>query len=72
MYAEFAEWCEDSAANLRQETKVAQSQVDDLTETIGKEVADQQALISKIDDVGADIASDEKELAAATKRLSVP
>jgi len=67
VYAEFAEWCEDRAANLRNEVKTSKGQAEGLQATIDKEIATQQALSSEIDDYGADIASDEKDLAGATK-----
>jgi hypothetical protein len=67
VYAEFAEWCEDRAKNLRYEVKTAKGQAAGLQAIVFKETSTQQALNSQIEDIAADIASDEKDLAAATK-----
>jgi len=67
VYAEFAEWCEDRSKNLGFEIKTGKGQAEGLQATIDKETANQQMLSSKIEDLAGDIATDEKDLAAATK-----
>jgi len=67
VYAEVAEWCEDRATNLRFEVKTATGQAEGLQAVVFKETSTQLALNSKIEDIAADITTDEKDLAAATK-----
>merc|ERR1719158_1617821 len=55
VYAEYAEWCEDRATNLRYEVKTATAQAEGLQATVDKEIADQQLLNSQIEDHAADI-----------------
>merc|ERR1719386_15311 len=67
VYAEFAEWCEDRSKELRYEVKTAKREIQNLEATITKESSTQQVLTTQVEDIAADIASDEKDLAAATK-----
>jgi len=67
VYEEFAEWCEDSSKDLGFEIKTAKAEVADLKATIDKETARSQALETKIGELGADIATDEADLKAATE-----
>jgi chromosome segregation ATPase len=66
-YEEFSEWCEDRSKDLGFEIKTGKSEVADLTATIDKEVANAQALDTKIDVLSGDIATDEADLKAATE-----
>jgi len=67
VYEEFAEWCEDSSKDLGFEIKTAKAEVADLKATIAKETARSGALDTKIGELGADIATDEADLKAATE-----
>jgi len=67
VYAEYAEWCEDRSKELRNEVKTAKRDVQNLEATIAKETSTQQVLTSQIEDIAGHIASDESDLAAATK-----
>jgi hypothetical protein len=67
VYEEFAEWCEDSSKDLGFEIKTAKAEVADLKATIAKETARSEALDTKIGELGADIATDEADLKAATE-----
>jgi len=67
VYAKFSEWCEERNANIGYEVKTATAEAEGLQATIMKETANQQVLSSQIEDFAADIATDEKDLAAATK-----
>jgi len=67
VYEEFAEWCEDSSKDLGFEIKTAKAEVADLKATIAKETARSDALETKIGELGADIATDEADLKAATE-----
>jgi len=67
VYAEFAEWCETRSKNIGYEVKTAKGQAAGLQATVVKETSNQQVLSSQIEDIAADIATDEKDLAAATK-----
>jgi len=66
-YEEFSEWCEDRSKDLGFEIKTGKAEVADLTATIDKEVANAQALDTKIDVLSGDIATDEADLKAATE-----
>jgi chromosome segregation ATPase len=67
VYAKFSEWCEDRATNLQYEVKTGTAEAEGLQATVDKEIANQQVLSSQIEDTAAAIATDEKDLAAATK-----
>merc|ERR1719380_1391 len=60
-------WCKDTAVNLGFEIETGSSEVEELKATIGKEAATISALASKVEDLAATIAMDDKDLAAATK-----
>merc|ERR1719276_58133 len=66
-YEEFSEWCEDRSKDLGFEIKTGKAEVADLTATFDKEVANAQALDTKIDVLSGDIATDEADLKAATE-----
>merc|ERR1719377_372863 len=67
VYAEFAEWCEDRSKELRNEVKTAKREIQNLEATVYKETNAQDVLTTKIEDIAGHIASEEKDLAAATK-----
>jgi len=67
IYEEFSEWCEDRSKDIGFEIKTGKSEVADLSATIDKEVANAQALETKIDVLSGDIATDEADLKAATE-----
>ena len=66
-YEEFSEWREDRSKDLGFEIETGKAEVADLTATIDKETANAQALGTKIDELAADIATDEADLKAATE-----
>jgi uncharacterized coiled-coil DUF342 family protein len=66
-YEEYAEWCEDRNKEIGFEIKTGTAQAGDLTATISKETANADALETKIDELSADIATDEADLKAATE-----
>jgi len=66
VYSEFAEWCEERNRNVGYEIKTGKSQVAELQATILKETSTQDALGTQIEELIASIATDEKDLAAAT------
>jgi len=67
VYSEFAEWCEEGSKNLGYEIKTGKTEAAELQATIFKETSKQDVLTTQIEDVAADIAADEKDLAAAGK-----
>jgi len=67
VYAEYSEWCEDRHRSVGYEIKTGTSQVAELQATILKESSSQDALSTQIEELAASIATDEKDLAAATK-----
>merc|ERR1719487_1631592 len=66
-YDEFSEWCEDRSKNVGFEIKTGKSEIADLTATIEKETSTISALSTKIEELSGSIATDESDLAAATK-----
>jgi len=66
-YDEFSEWCEDRSKNVGFEIKTGKAEVADLSATIEKETSNIAALSTKIEELSGSIASDEADLAAATK-----
>merc|ERR1719258_367063 len=66
-YDEFSEWCEDRSKNVGFEIKTGKSEIADLTATIEKETSTISALSTKIEELSGSIATDEADLAAATK-----
>jgi len=67
VYSEFAVWCEEGSTNLGYEIKTGKTEAAELQATIFKETSKQDVLNTQIEDVAADIAADEKDLAAAGK-----
>jgi hypothetical protein len=67
VYAKFAEWCEDRSKELHFEVKTAKREIQNLEATVYKESNAQGVLTTKIEDTAGHIASEEKDLAAATK-----
>jgi len=67
IYAEFAEWCEDTSKDVMYEIKTGKGNVADLKATIEKEAANIAVQDSAIEDLAGQIASDEADLKAATE-----
>jgi len=67
VFAEFSEWCEDEARELGFSIKTAKSEIANLEATIAKESANIEVLNTKIEDVAAELSSDEADLKAATE-----
>merc|ERR1719473_1640028 len=65
-FKDYVEWCDDAAANLRNEIKTGTEKQEELEATISKCKADIEACSVKIEDLSRAIAADEKELAEAT------
>jgi DNA repair exonuclease SbcCD ATPase subunit len=66
VYDEFAEFCEDRSRELGFEIKTGKQEVKDLSATVAKEKATAESLNAKIEELSGDIATDEKDLKAAT------
>jgi chromosome segregation ATPase len=66
VFDEFSEWCEDRSRNVGFEIKTGKSQVAELTATIQNEESKQDSLTTEIEELGASIASNDKDLQAAT------
>merc|ERR550514_1347619 len=66
-YAEFAEWCEDEAKNLRFEIKTAKAEIEELTAVSEKSASNIEDEVTKIAELGEEITSDEADLKAATE-----
>merc|ERR1719293_465557 len=64
--SEMEEWCKDASTNLGFEIQTGSAEVEKLTAVIDKEAATISALANKVEELGATIAKDEKDLAAAT------
>jgi cell division protein FtsB len=67
IYSEFAEFCEDRARDLGFEIKSGKAAVAELTATIEEQDATIGSLTAKVEDLAASIATDEKDLKAATE-----
>jgi hypothetical protein len=65
-YKEFFEWCDDASKNTQFEIKTYTSDKEKLEATIGETTATIETASTKIEELAAAIASDEKELAEAT------
>merc|ERR1719199_657968 len=65
-FGDYVEWCDDAAANLRNEIKTGEKKQQELTATISKCAADIEANSVQIEDLSGAIAADEKELKQAT------
>merc|ERR1719163_677156 len=66
IYAEFSEWCEDRSKEVGFEIKTGKAQVAELTATIDQQSALIGSLNAKIEELAANIATDEADLKAAT------
>jgi len=66
-YDEFSEWCEDRSKNVGFEIKTGKAEIGELSATIEKETATISALSTKVEELSGSIASNEADLAAATK-----
>merc|ERR1719426_277387 len=60
-FNDYVEWCDDAAANLRNEIKTGEKQQEELTATIAKCAADIEANSVQIEDLSGAISADEKE-----------
>merc|ERR1719498_914573 len=65
-FKDYVEWCDDAAANLRNEIKTGEKKQEELTATISKCEADIEANNVKIEELSGAISADEKELKEAT------
>jgi len=66
-YDEFSEWCEDRSKNVGFEIKTGKAEIEDLKAAIAKETSTMSALSAKVEELAGSIASNEADLAAATK-----
>merc|ERR1719336_2341530 len=66
VYTELSEWCEDHSRNLGFEIKTGEAEVASLKATIEEASATGNALGSKVEELNADITTDEADLKAAT------
>merc|ERR1719482_2273906 len=66
-FHDYVEWCDDAAANLRNEIKTGEAKKEELDATIAKCEADIAACDAKIEELSKSIAADEEELKKATK-----
>merc|ERR1719410_1392645 len=67
VYAEFAEWCEDTSKDVSYEIKTGKGNVADLKANIEKEAANIAVQESSVEDLAGQLATDEAELKAATE-----
>jgi len=67
VYAEFAEWCEDTSKNGMYEIKTGKSDVESLKATIAKEQSNIDAQTATIEELAGAIATDDADLKAATE-----
>lgn len=67
VYAEFAEWCEDTSKDTMFEIKTGKQEVADLKAAIEKEAANIAVQESTIEKLAGEIATDEADLKAATE-----
>jgi len=65
-FSDYVEWCDNAAANLRNEIKTGNNKQEELEATISKCSADIEASSVKIEDLSGAISADTKELKAAT------
>merc|ERR1719199_1143000 len=65
-FNDYVEWCDNAAANLRNEIKTGGEKKNELDATISKCKADIESGSVKIEDLSGSIAADEKELNEAT------
>jgi len=67
VYAEFAEWCEDTSKNVMYEIKTGKSDVASLKASIAKESSNIDAQAAKVEELASAVATDEADLKAATE-----
>jgi predicted nucleic acid-binding Zn-ribbon protein len=67
IYEEFSEWCEEQSKSLSFEIKTGKAEVEALTATIEEETATIGSLTTKIEELSGAIATDERDLKAATE-----
>merc|ERR1719201_2661710 len=65
-YKEYVEWCDDAAANVKNEIKTATSKKEELEATIAKATDDSSSSASQIEDLAAAISADSAQLKEAT------
>merc|ERR1719199_693459 len=65
-FGDYVEWCDNAAANLRNEIKTGGEKKEELGATISKSKADIESSSVKIEDLSGSIAANEKELKEAT------
>jgi predicted nucleic acid-binding Zn-ribbon protein len=65
-FAKYVDWCKNGAKDLEFSAITAQSEIEDLTATIGQAESDIQNMDSKVGDLTTEIASNEADLKAAT------
>merc|ERR1719197_1519698 len=63
-YDEYAEWCEDRSTKLGFEIKTGKANVEELKAAIEEETSSIGALETKIEELSADIQSDEADIKA--------
>jgi chromosome segregation ATPase len=66
VFDEFSEWCEDRSRNVGFEIKTGKSSIAELSATIQNEDSKQDSLTTEIEELGASIAANDKDLQAAT------
>lgn len=66
-YDEYAEWCSDRSRSLGFEIKTGESEVEGFKAAIEEEASLQEELSTKIDELASGLATDEKDLKAATE-----
>jgi len=66
-YEEFSEWCEERSKEVMFEIKTGKGEIESLKATIEKETANIQTQTTSIEELAGEIATDEADLAAATK-----
>jgi len=67
VYAEFAEMCDDRSKEIGFEIKTGKAEVAELEATIQKEMANTDALATRIEELAGSIATDDADLKAATE-----
>merc|ERR1719333_644402 len=67
VYEEFSEWCEERSKTLSYEIKTGKADSADLSATIAFEASTIASLTAKIEELSAEIATDEADLKAATE-----
>merc|ERR1719313_2652758 len=67
VYEEFSEMCDDRSKEIGFEIKTGEAEVAELEAAIQKETANIDALATRMEDLGASIATDEADLKAATE-----